>query len=114
MKNKSLSIKPLLLNALVLSVLQANHLYAAPVIDSGTIQRDIKNLNNPNLPPPAPTIDPIQNTPKSDTAISVKVTSFQFVGASLLPDNVLQAEVQSYIGQTLDYDALSKVTQSQL
>lgn len=111
MKNKSLSIKPLFLNALVLSVLQANHLYAAPVIDSGTIQRDIKNLNNPNLPPPAPTMDPIQNTPKSDTAISVKVTSFQFVGASLLPDNVLQAEVQSYIGQTLDYDALNKVTQ---
>ena len=39
------------------------------------------------------------------------MTSFQFVGATLLADALLQAEVQSYIGQTLDYAGLNNVTQ---
>lgn len=105
------SFNPTLLSALFLAILQTNQLYAAPEIDSGTIQRDIRNLNTPNLPPPAQSADPVQSVPKSDTTISVKVTSFQFVGAHLLTDDVLQAEVQSYIGQTLDYDALTQVAQ---
>ncbi|MES2637456.1 MAG: ShlB/FhaC/HecB family hemolysin secretion/activation protein [Pseudomonadota bacterium] len=104
------SFNSFVLSALILA-LQANHLHAAPTIDSGSIQRDIENLNTPNLPPPAKSEEPQQATPKSDTAISVKVTGFQFVGAKLLPDSVLQAEVQSYIGLTLDYNGLTKVTQ---
>lgn len=101
----------LTLSTLLLTILSSTHLYAAAVIDSGSIQRDIENLNTPNLPPvpqPAPAESAI---PKSDNSISVKVTAFQFVGATLLEDAVLQAEVQSYIGQTLDYDGLNKVTQ---
>ncbi len=110
MKN-STKLNKLTLGALLLTTLSTSHLYAAAVIDSGSIQRDIENLNTPNLPPvpqPAPTDSVI---PKSDSTISVKVTAFQFVGATLLSDALLQAEVQSFIGQTLDYDGLNKVTQ---
>ncbi len=110
MKN-TIRFNKLTLSALLLAILSSSHLYAAAVIDSGSIQRDIENLNTPNLPPvpqPAPAESAI---PKSDTSISVKVTAFQFVGATLLADALLQAEVQPYIGQTLDYDGLNKVTQ---
>lgn len=112
MKNfNKLPVSPFILSGLLFTIFQTNYLYAAPNIDSGSIQRDIENLNTPNLPPPTQPAEPTQATPKSDNAISVKVTSFQFVGATLLPDSLLQAEVQSYIGQTLDYDGLTKVTQ---
>ena len=54
MKNTS-KFNKLSLNILLLAGLNSNYLYAAPVIDSGSIQRDIENLNTPNLPPvPAP------------------------------------------------------------
>ncbi len=103
-------LNKLTLSTLLLTIASSSHLYAAAVIDSGSIQRDIENLNTPNLPPvpqPAPAEPTI---PKSDSNISVKVTAFQFVGATLLADALLQAEVQSYIGQTLDYDGLNKIT----
>ena len=110
MKNTS-ELHKLSLSVLLLTTLNSSYLYAAPVIDSGSIQRDIENLNTPNLPPAVPPSEPEQAIPKSENSISVKVTAFQFVGAKLLADAVLQAEVESYIGQTLDYDGLSKVTQ---
>jgi len=110
MKN-STKLNKLTLSALLLTTLSSSHLYAAAVIDSGSIQRDIENLNTPNLPPVPPPAPAESAIPKSDSIISVKVTAFQFVGATLLADALLQAEVQSYIGQTLDYAGLNKVTQ---
>ena len=110
MKN-SAKLNKLTLSALLLTTLSSSHLYAAAVIDSGSIQRDIENLNTPNLPPVPPPAPAESAIPKSDSSISVKVTAFQFVGATLLADALLQAEVQSYIGQTLDYAGLNKVTQ---
>ena len=110
MKN-STKLNKLTLSALLLTTLSSSHLYAAAVIDSGSIQRDIENLNTPNLPPVPPPAPAESAIPKSDSSISVKVTAFQFVGATLLADALLQAEVQSYIGQTLDYAGLNKVTQ---
>ncbi len=101
-------LNKLTLSALLLTTLNATHLYAA---DAGSIQRDIENLNSPNLPP-VPQAAPAEPAiPKSDSNISVKITAFQFVGANLINDALLQAEVQSYIGQTLDYDGLNTVTQ---
>lgn len=90
-------LNKLTLSTLLLTIASSSHLYAAAVIDSGSIQRDIENLNTPNLPPvpqPAPAEPTI---PKSDSNISVKVTAFQFVGATLLADALLQAEVQSIL-----------------
>ena len=87
-----------------------NQAYAAPPVDAGTIQRDIEKLKAPNLPPVAKPADKEPTSPNVDAALSVKVTAFQFIGATLLPDTQLQAEVASYIGQTLDYNALNTVT----
>lgn len=91
-------------------LIAVNHAQAAPPVDAGSIQRDIERLNKPNLPPATQPKD----TEKIDSSVSnnvaIKVSAFQFVGASLLPDALLQAEVASYIGQTLDYNALNKVT----
>ena len=86
-----------------------NQAYAAPV-DAGSIQRDIEQLNTPNLPPAAPPREQEQASPTPENNVSFKVSAFQFVGAQLLPEALLQAEVASYIGQTLDYNGLQQVT----
>ncbi len=109
MKNIS-KLNPFTLSILFLTSFNSSYLYAAAVIDSGSIQRDIENLNSPNLPPVPQPIPTEQAIPKAEGNIAVKVTAFQFVGATLLTDALLQAEVQPYIGQTLDYDGLNKVT----
>jgi hemolysin activation/secretion protein len=99
------------LNFLVLVVIfGANLSHAAPPVDAGSIQRDIEKLNTPNQPPVPPPREQEQAAPSVDNNITVKVTAFQFVGAKLLPETLLQAEVASYIGQTLDYNGLSQVT----
>lgn len=87
-----------------------NHAHAASPVDAGSIQRDIERLNNPNQAPkpPAPAQDEASPVPPGDVAVMVK--AFQFIGANLLPEAVLQAEVQNFIGQTLDYNGLSQVT----
>ena len=118
MRNSAV-INKLTLSVLLLTILSSSQLYAAPVIDFGSIQRDIaggiqrdiENLNTPNLPPAQQATPAEIVIPKSEASISVKVTAFQFLGATLLADALLQAEVQPYIGQTLDYDGLNKVTQ---
>jgi hemolysin activation/secretion protein len=118
MRNSAV-INKLTLNVLLLTILSSYQLYAAPVIDFGSIQRDIaggiqrdiENLNTPNLPPAQQATPAEIVIPKSEASISVKVTAFQFLGATLLEDALLQAEVQPYIGQSLDYDGLNKVTQ---
>ena len=87
-----------------------NYANAAPPVDAGSIQRDIERLNTPNQAPktPAPAQEETIAAPQSDVAVTIK--TFQFVGASLLPESLLQAEVVSYIGQTLDYNGLNLVT----
>lgn len=87
-----------------------NQAYAAPDVDAGSIQRDIEKLNSPNQPPAPPPREQEQTAPTPQNNVSVKVSSFQFIGAKLLPEALLQAEVASYIGQTLDYNGLAKVT----
>ena len=87
-----------------------NTAYAAPAVDAGSVQRDIEKLNTPNQPPAPPPREQEQTTPSQENNVSVKVSSFQFVGAKLLPEALLQAEVASYIGQTLDYNGLGQVT----
>jgi hemolysin activation/secretion protein len=99
------------LNFLVLVVIfNINSAYAAPPVDAGSIQRDIEKLNTPNQPPAALPREQEQTAPSQENNVSVKVSAFQFVGAKLLPEALLQAEVASYVGQTLDYDGLNKVT----
>jgi hemolysin activation/secretion protein len=83
---------------------------AASPTDAGSIQRDIEKLNTPNLPPTAPAAPQDKSTPAPQNNITVQVKSFQFVGASLLPEALLQAEVQPFIGKTLDYNGLNLVT----
>ena len=87
-----------------------NYANAAPPVDAGSIQRDIERLNTPNQAPKtsAPAQEETVAAPQSDVAVTIK--TFQFVGASLLPESLLQAEVASYIGQTLDYNGLNLVT----
>ena len=87
-----------------------NVAHAAPPVDAGSIQRDIEKLNTPNLPPTAPAVPQDEAAPASKSDIAVTVKSFQFVGANLLPQALLQAEVASFIGQTLDYNGLNLVT----
>lgn len=94
----------------VLAIFSINQAYAAPPVDAGTIQRDIEKLNNPNQPPATPPREQEQAVPSPQNDVSVKVSSFQFIGAKLLPEALLQAEVAGYIGQTLDYNGLSQVT----
>ena len=91
-------------------LINTNHALAAPPVNAGSIQRDIEKLNSPNLPPavPAPSAD--ETAPAAQSEVAVTIKSFQFIGASLLPEAVLQAEVQSFIGQTLDYNGLNLVT----
>lgn len=99
------------LKFLVLCVLLgSNQAYAAPPSGAGSIQRDIEKLNNPNLAPVPPKneLDEIVPSPQNDVTVNVK--SFQFLGAQLLPEATLQAEVQQYIGQTLDYNGLIQIT----
>ena len=79
-------------------------------VDAGSIQRDIEKLNTPNQPPASPPLEQEKTAPTQENNISVKVTAFQFVGAKLLPEALLQAEVASYIGQTLDCNDLGQVT----
>ena len=99
------------LNLFVLGVIfSINQAYAASPVDAGSIQRDIQKLNTPNQPPVAPPREQEPTAPTIDNSVSVKVTAFQFVGATLLPEALLQAEVASYIGQTLDYNGLAQVT----
>ena len=88
----------------------SNLSYAAPPVDAGSIQRDIEKLNTPNVPPAAPPRELEQTMPTLQNNVVVKVSSFQFIGATLLPEALLQAEVASYIGQTLDYNGLAQVT----
>ena len=57
---------------------------------------------------PAQSQDEAPSAPQSEVAVTIK--AFQFVGATLLNDATLQAEVQNYIGQTLDYYGLNLVT----
>ena len=83
---------------------------AAPPVDAGSIQRDIEKLNSPNLPPVAPALPKDEAVPAQQGDVVITVKAFQFVGANLLPEALLQAEVQSYIGQTLDYNGLNLVT----
>ena len=87
-----------------------NHAHAAPPVDAGSIQRDIERLNKPNQAPktPSPPQEETALAPQGDVTVMVK--AFQFVGANLLPEATLQAEVQSFIGQTLDYNGLNLVT----
>jgi hemolysin activation/secretion protein len=91
-------------------LLGINQAQAAPPVDAGGIQRDIEQLNSPNLPPKAPPREQEQVAPVIDTSIRVKVTAFDFVGENILPESALQAEVQGFIGQTFDYNGLTKVT----
>lgn len=88
----------------------SNLSYAAPPVDAGSIQRDIEKLNTPNVPPAPPPHEFEQTAPSLQNNVVVKVSSFQFIGATLLPEALLQAEVASYIGQTLDYNGLAQVT----
>ena len=88
----------------------SNLSYAAPPVDAGSIQRDIEKLNTPNVPPAPPKHEFEQTAPSLQNNVVVKVSSFQFIGATLLPEALLQAEVASYIGQTLDYNGLAQVT----
>lgn len=88
----------------------SNLSYAAPPVDAGSIQRDIEKLNTPNVPPAPPPRELEQTAPSLQNNVVVKVSSFQFIGATLLPEALLQAEVASYIGQTLDYNGLAQVT----
>ena len=87
-----------------------NHAHAAPPVDAGSVQRDIEKLNSPNLPPavPAQSQDEALSATQSDVAVTIK--AFQFVGATLLNEATLQAEVQNFVGQTLDYSGLNQVT----
>lgn len=87
-----------------------NYAHAAAPVDAGSIQRDIERLNNPNQAPkpPAPAQDETSPAPQGDVTVTVK--AFQFVGAKLLPEALLQAELANYIGQTLDYNGLNQVT----
>ncbi len=87
-----------------------NQVHAASPADAGSIQRNIEQINKPNLPPVAPAREQNQATPSIENTVSVKVTAFDFVGESILPEALLQAEVQSFVGQTLDYGGLDKVT----
>ncbi len=87
-----------------------NQVYAAPAVNAGSIQRDIEQLNSPNQPPAMPPREQEQTAPTQDNKVNVKIFAFQFVGASLLPEVLLQAEVQGFIGQTLDYNGLQKAT----
>ena len=57
---------------------------------------------------PAQSQDEALSATQSDVAVTIK--AFQFVGATLLNEATLQAEVQNYIGQTLDYNGLNLVT----
>lgn len=87
-----------------------NQAHAAPPVDAGSIQRDIEKLNRPNVPPPAIPREQEKVLPAADNSVSVKVSAFQFVGNKLLKQSLLQAEVQNYIGKTLDYNGLTQVT----
>ena len=87
-----------------------NHAQAAPSVDAGSIQRDLERLNKPNLPPTTQPKDTENVDSATGNSVAIKVSGFQFVGATLLPESLLQAEVQSYIGQTLDYNGLNQVT----
>ena len=84
--------------------------HAAPPVDAGSIQRDIERLNTPNQAPKPPSSAQEEVAPVTQSDVAVTIKAFQFVGASLLPETALQAEVQSYIGQTLDYNGLNLVT----
>ena len=103
-------IKHLKVGWLFCLLIAINHAQAAPPVDAGSIQRDIERLNKPNLPPTTQPKDTENIDSASGNSAAIKVSAFQFVGATLLSEALLQAEVQSYIGQTLDYNGLNKVT----
>ncbi len=94
----------------LLVIFSVNQVYAAPPVNADSIQRNIEQLNTPNIPPARLPAEQEPVAPASENNISVKVTAFQFVGATLLAEPLLQAEVASFIGQTLDYNGLSQVT----
>lgn len=94
----------------LLAIASLNQANAAPAVDAGSTQRDIEKLNNQNQPPAVPPREQEQTAPAPQNNVAVKVSAFQFVGAQLLPEALLQAEVARYIGQTLDYNALNQVT----
>ena len=105
--NNNVNVLKVCLLGLVFNINVSN---AATAVDAGTIQRDIERLNSPNTPPPRPVQPSLEVTPTEQSDVKVQVKSFQFIGANLLPEAALQAEVQGFIGQTLDYNQLNLVT----
>jgi hemolysin activation/secretion protein len=91
-------------------LISLNYAHAAQPVDAGSIQRDIEKLNTPNLPPVVPAKSSDDAVPAQQSDVAVTIKTFQFIGAKLLPEALLQAEVASYIGQTLDYNGLNLVT----
>ena len=104
-----IKIKKSLIFISTLAVFTAPH--HAIAADAGQIQRDIERLNTPILPPKvSPEISP-SAAPHVQSDISVKVSAFKLIGAQTISDQTLQANIQRYIGQTLSFVELNRVTQ---
>ncbi len=90
----------------------ATTLKAGPVLDSGRIQRDIENLNNPRLPPEPPSREAEPAPPAAQGTSVVKVAAFKIVGANRFSEKELQRQIKSYVGKTLDFDGLTQAAQT--
>ena len=90
----------------LLVILSVQTTYAAPAVDAGSIQRDIQQLNRSNQPTAVPPIETENTNATSSGEVKVLVTAFHFVGAHLLSQAELKAEMRPFLNQTLDYLSL--------
>ncbi|MGB2831755.1 MAG: ShlB/FhaC/HecB family hemolysin secretion/activation protein [Methylotenera sp.] len=96
----------------LLVILSVQTTYAAPAVDAGSIQRDIQQLNRSNQPTAVPPIETENTNATSSGEVKVLVTAFHFVGAHLLSQAELKAEMRPFLNQTLDYNDLNKATKA--
>jgi hemolysin activation/secretion protein len=85
---------------------------ATPNVDAGALQRQTEQGLKPQIRPQVPKRQeaaPI--APAKDGGVTVTVTSFQFVGNTLLTNDQLAQVVMSFVNRPLSFEALQEAAQ---